>query len=296
MVNYGSMEKAILKTLIYSDIFDYPLKVYEIHKWLIGKKIAFQSLEKTLITLSEKGKIGNKKNYFFLKGRESLVKAREQKEKQSKNFFLKAEISVLFLKLIPTLKLVGISGGLALNNADSSDDIDLFLITAKNRLWISRILVIFILDLLRVRRKAKMKGKSVAGKICLNILIEDDKLEQINKDIFVAHEVLQMKVLWQRSGVYSKFLSDNAWVFEFLPNWIGPSESEGDRLQNAKHFDKGGKKQKSFLLENLAKKFQLRIMQKPQGLERIENGGLYFHPNDVRPQVLKEYRQRLKTM
>lgn len=47
------------------------------------------------------------------------------------------------------------------------------------------------------------------------------------------------------------------------------------------------------LLEALAKWFQLRIMQKPKGMERIEDGALYFHPEDCRPKVLSEYRQKL---
>src|SRR5262245_34090416 len=38
LLDYKHMESAILKTLIYADIFDYPLKAWEIHKWLISKK------------------------------------------------------------------------------------------------------------------------------------------------------------------------------------------------------------------------------------------------------------------
>lgn len=46
-------------------------------------------------------------------------------------------------------------------------------------------------------------------------------------------------------------------------------------------------------LENLAKWFQLRIMKKPAGMERIENGALYFHPNDVRKEILAKYNQKI---
>lgn len=291
------MEKAILKTLIYADIFDYPLKSYEIHKWLIGSPSTFQQLEKALVRLKVKGKIKNKQEYFFITGKEAIIKKRKLREKQSKSYFLKGKFCVWFLKLIPTLKLVGISGGLALNNAEKKDDIDLFLITSKNRIWLTRLLVITSLDLLGVRRKANMNSAQSAGKICINILIEEDRLEQKNKDLFTAHEVLQMKVLWQRENTYKKYLEKNEWVFKFLPNWIGPSTSEGDRLQSAKGgLTRADKKSNVPVLENLAKWLQLKIMKKPKGLERIEDGVLYFHPNDVRVKILKEFQQRLKNL
>lgn len=47
------------------------------------------------------------------------------------------------------------------------------------------------------------------------------------------------------------------------------------------------------IIENLAKKFQLWYMKKPQGSERIEDGAVYFHPEDCRSKVLKQYRFKL---
>ena len=46
-------------------------------------------------------------------------------------------------------------------------------------------------------------------------------------------------------------------------------------------------------IEFLAKKLQLKIMGTPQGMERIEDGALYFHPNDCREKVLKEFKEKI---
>lgn len=284
------MEKAILKTLIYSDIFDYPLKGYEIHKWLIGRVASFQQIEKSLTKLLIKGKVIKVKDYYVLAKRKGIVTKRQLREKQSKKFLLKGKICCTFLKIIPTLKLVGISGGLALNNTDKKDDIDLFLITSKNRLWLTRLLVIFILDLVGVRRKAGMNSKQVSGKICVNILIEETFLEQEKKDLYIAHEVLQMKVLWQRGNTYKKYLEKNSWAFEFLPSWIG------DEISDSTVFLNWAPPILGKVLENLAKRFQLKIMKKPQGAERIEDGSLYFHPNDTRQEVISLYKQKVKSL
>ena len=293
------MEKAILKTLIYANIFDYPLKGYEIHKWLIGKQVSLRQIEKALDKLNQNKKTKRKKGYFFLLRRDGLVRKREQREKHSRKFLIKAKFCVWFLKIIPWIKLIGISGGLAMNNAGKTDDIDLILITSKNRLWLTRFLIIGILDFLRVRRKVKMKGNQVAGKLCINLLLEEDNLEQKNKDIYTAHEVLQMKILWERDGIYSKYLDDNSWAFKFLPNWIDsdmslrvpPKAGRGNLIKNK---DSHVASLLGMTMERLAKWIQLKIMRKPQGMERIEEGALYFHPKDTRSQVLDIYRQKAR--
>ncbi len=275
------MEKAILKTLIYADIFDYPLKGYEVFKWLVKEETTLLKVERALQRLIKKKKIQFFKDYFFLLGKKRLVLKREGHEKYSKSLFRKAYIFANILRVVPWIKLVGISGGLALNDADKKDDIDLFLITSGKRLWISRILAIFLLNIFGVRRKVGMKKLNVKKKICLNTILDAEHLEQRYKDLFVAHEVLQMKVLWQREGVYSKFLYDNDWVFKFLPNWTSRIKYLKTRVdEGSKIIDQ---------LEDFAMQFQIKIMQPPKGLERIEDGGLYFYPSDYREKIKRLY-------
>ena len=37
---------------------------------------------------------------------------------------------------------------------------------------------------------------------------------------------------------------------------------------------------------------KMKIMQKSKGMERVEEGALYFHPNDLRDKILKEFNKR----
>jgi len=308
------MDKAILKTLAYADIFDYPLTLREIHKWLIGRKVVLRQVEKVVEKLYQESRQGRgspkaasikyKGEYYFLPRREKLVAKRWRREKQSAVYFRKAKILSQVLKLVPWIKLVGVSGGLAVNNASKTDDIDLFIITGKNRLWISRILALGVISLFGQRRKRKEKGRKIAGKLCVNVLLEEDRLEQQSKDIFIAHEVLQMKVLWQRDGIYSKYLADNEWAFKFLPNWVSAESVRGPgvlSLRGAPATKQSNSRLPRSLrslamtgIENLAKWFQLKIMQEPKGKERIEDGALYFHPQDCRSEILSKYQQKLK--
>lgn len=291
----SGMEKAIEKTLAYYDIFNFPLKVWEIHKWMIGLTCSLKQVEKKLSKMRRAGLVDNKGDYWFLPGRKKLVRERLVREKVSADHLKRVNIVAGVFKMIPWVKLVGVSGSLAMMGSRKTDDIDLFIITGKNRIWTSRLLLIFLTELLRIRRKRREKLASAAGKVCINLILENDNLTQSKKNIYVAHEVLQLHVLWQKDDVYSKFLHNNSWAFRFLPNWKSGARIQNSkfRIQNFKSKRKISKINFIDVLENLAKDLQLRIMNKPSGEEKIETGALYFHPEDKGKKILEEYKKRI---
>ena len=78
----GSSKEPVLKTLLYSDIFDYPLKKSEIWRFLIsGKKENKQEIYKILN--AKNSFFGVKDNFYYLKGKENTVEKR--KDKYGKN-------------------------------------------------------------------------------------------------------------------------------------------------------------------------------------------------------------------
>jgi len=108
---------------------------------------------------------------------------------------------------------------LAMENSNENDDIDLLIITSKSRLWLTRFLTVILLELVANRRHPA--DKEVKDKICLNMFLDEGHLEVPKKeqDLFSAHEVCQLKVLWDKNGIYQKFLKANLWSKKFLPNW-----------------------------------------------------------------------------
>jgi len=210
-----SFQKSIFKTLIYADIFSYPLTFDQLKKFLITpKKIDFDITDINKI----KG-ILKKKNYFFLKGRSEIIRERVKKERYAREKIKIAQKTARLLKLIPFIKMVGVTGNLAMKNTLENDDIDFLIVTSKNRLWLSRFLVVCLLELLGKRRHPK--EKEVKDKICLNMFLDEDNLRIPKKEqnLFSAHEVLQFKPLWQRGNIYDDFLNQNQWVKKFLVNW-----------------------------------------------------------------------------
>ncbi len=209
-------QAAILQTLAYADIFDYPLTLEELQRFLIGQKTDNQSLKKNLETLK---KISSKGNYFFLKNKEKNVYLREKRKKWSQGKWLLAQRTANWLKLIPWISMVAVTGNLAMDNTEQDDDIDLLIITARKRLWLTRLLTNFLVEIVANRRRPG--DKEVKDKICLNMFLDENHLRIPLKEqnLFTAHEVCQLKPLWTRNQIYPKFIQENLWQQKFLPNW-----------------------------------------------------------------------------
>ncbi len=289
--------KAVLKTLIYYDIFGFPLKAWEIHKWLTSRQVSLQQVEKILKKLGQGIDVQHQGDYWFLSGRKALVKQRLEKERISKQHFQTARYVSMVFKIIPWVKMVGVSGSLSMMGSGKKDDIDLFIVTQDKRIWVSRLLLIFLTSLTGLRRRRREKVLQANGKICINLILEESNLAQKKRNIYLAHEVLQMRLLWQRDEVYSRFLHANDWAFKYLPNWrSGVMESQKSKVRSQKHSSKVKSSGVVYWLEEAARNFQLKVMGSPDKSERIENGALYFHPEDKGVKILEEYRKRVSVL
>jgi hypothetical protein len=287
------MEQAILKTLAYYDVFGFPLKAWEVHKWLAGKEATLVQTEKALQRLEKKLRAGSYKGYWFLPGKKSLVGSRVKRESVSAAHLRTARRIGFLLRVVPWIKMVGISGSLAMSSSREGDDIDLFVVTESRRVWLSRIFIILLTSLTGLRRSRREKKLSAAGKICINLILETSNLGQKKKNIYVAHEVLQMRPVWQRGEVYSDFLHANSWAFRYLPNWRSSFKMDTTKWNFLKKTPKIPPFSLMDRLEIFAKSFQLKIMKRPSGAERIESGALYFHPEDKGVKIVKEYKSRI---
>jgi len=285
------IKRAIIKTLIYSDIFSFPLKEEEIFKWLIWEeKISPPSIKDFNIVLNSKS-FNKKEKYYFASGRDSIVEKRKQRIKFSlEKKDIAGKISNI-LKKIPTIKLIGISGALAMDNVKKKDDIDLFIISRKNSLWITRLLVTIILEIKKNRRHPD--DLDVENKICSNMLLTEDKLmiPENEQNLFSAHEVTQMKPLWQKDYIYNKFLFSNMWITNYLPNSI---EKSPKFISEKKSIIINVINYCFFIIDFIVMLPQLLYMKRHITREVIEVGRVKFHPKDICDIILNEYNKRLK--
>ncbi|GAB4580080.1 MAG: hypothetical protein Fur0022_28190 [Anaerolineales bacterium] len=206
-----SLQNAILQTLAYSDIFDYPLTAAEIHRYLIGVSASLASVQKTLTNQFFGGQVVQTGVYFTLPGREGLAEIRVRRTAQSARLWPRAVQYGQRLAGFPFVRMVALTGTLAVNNVEHNADVDYFIITEPGRLWFCRALIV---------GQVRLAARSGIT-LCPNFFLAESALALPDHTLYVAREITQMIPL---SGleVYQRLREANRWVEEFLPNAGGP--------------------------------------------------------------------------
>jgi len=275
------IKKAIIETLAYFDIFDFPLKQEEIWRWLFFKqetgKLRNKEIKglmlKVLQNLILAGKIIKKDEFYFFPDRESVIFVRAQRRIISEQKIIKAKRLVKYwLKFIPWIKAVFLTNSASYYNADENSDIDLFIITKKNRLWISRFFSVLPLKILNLRPTKKNKK----DKFCLSYFISEDNLNlekyelAQNFPILVYWSIFYLP-LYYKDNLWQKFWQENEWLKKYLPNYL--LEDFGEIREIGRIGEIGGAKILDRLEQGL-KKFQIWYLPqelKQAAIEQEEN-------------------------
>lgn len=211
---------ALLETLVYADLFDYPLKLGEIGRFLIGRR-AFElsQIKAGLEELVARNLIDRRDDCFFLRGRQGLTQARAKREPLTAEKLRRLEPLIKIFSRIPFIKLVGLTGAAAMGNSDETDDLDLMIVTTRRRMWLARFIVFSFLKALGLKRQNSRDDPN--GKICINLWCDQDNMvvPEGDRDLVVAHEIAQMKPLANKDQTYERFVEQNLWLTQFLANW-----------------------------------------------------------------------------
>ncbi|HEY5600668.1 MAG TPA: hypothetical protein VIK81_01120 [Patescibacteria group bacterium] len=282
------VDQAIMQTIVYSDIFSYPLTLVEIHQFLIEKSISKKLLKKHLSKLVSEAKIENLGVFFFLPKREKIVDVRIKRQKITRPKILVAKKFAGLISKIPSVIMIGLTGALAVGNSDSKDDIDFFIVCQSNTVWLTRFLVTVVLTLLGQRRLPNSKKNK--DKICLNMFIDQNSLK-FKQSLYMAHEIAQLKPLFDR-GIYRQIWTKNKWVFKYLPNFKQLQHKDLPTIRYRFEFH-----DLTFIIwEKLLKSFQILYMKRRRTIEEISDSIIRFHPNDASIWVEREFQKRLAVL
>lgn len=204
----SEIKENILATLAYFDLFNYPLNATEIYSFL--KNPCNQAeFDQTLQVLTTQGTIWQFKELYLLKNDYSLTIRRYEGNEKAAQLIQVAEKVSSFLIKFPYVRGIAISGSLSKNYADENSDIDLFIITAANRLWIARTLMHAFKKLTFLVNKQDY--------FCMNYYIDEQQLEIIEKTNYTAMEIVTLITL-EGAAAFGEFQSANSWTADYLPN------------------------------------------------------------------------------
>ncbi len=303
-----ALEKSIIATLSYFDLFDYPLTAMEIWKWLyVGEQVDRNELKEValldVVKLCResgwlKDRIEERDCFYFLKGRRDIVDIRQQRYLWAEEKFHRALKIIWWLRWMPFIRMIGVCNTLAYNNSRRGGDIDLFIITSRHRTWQARFWVNGFLKILRMRPSIG----NTQDKLCSSFFVDSDHvgLESlaIQDDIYLPYWVTQVYPVYDE-GIYNKFVQANGWVRRILPNWL-PIGPVNRRQVVAYRWIKRIKEVPfSLIPEIIFRKWQNKIL--PEGLRAMANKDtrvvvsdvvLKFHDTDRRSEFLLAWQRR----
>ncbi len=296
----NNLEKSILATIAYFDVFDYPLTIVEIWKWLYEKDFGGNSLSVGTIWKELennqliKSLVESRQGFYFLKNRGDLVELREARYVLGAKKIKRARKVARFLKFIPGIKMIAICNSLAWANAREESDIDFFIVTTSNKIWTTRFWAAGVLQIFGLRPNRK----SNRDKICLSFFVDEaslnlEPLSASAPDVYLVYWIVQLHPLFDSGGVYQNFWQSNNWVKKFLPN-VFP---KGGKAKNDKIYSPGA----AGFMEKFFHWLQLKIL--PKNLRAMANLDskvvitdkvLKFHSNDRRDEYKKMWEERVR--
>ena len=335
-----NLEKQILATIVYYDILNYPLTAFEVFLYLVNKnklKIENWKLDENsnkdqgdnniqyLLDSSEylKKYINQKQGFYFLKRTPpncwlhsskgtmesvDIVQQRLNRKKLADWKWKKARKIFRIMQVTPFLKMVLVSGSLAMGNSKNESDIDLIITAKKGRIWTVRTFVTLLTSVLGVRRHSNV----TKNKICLNHYITDKSLKIPFESLYNAQSYVHLVNVYnseEDKKMFQKFQEENKWIKKYARNYklseLGGFRSIGRNkifglVSGFFEIILSGKLG-DYLERKLSKIQSGRIKKDPLykksgGRITIDDNQLEFHPASHEADVIPEFNRRMEKL
>ncbi|MDD3285639.1 MAG: hypothetical protein PHG95_03340 [Patescibacteria group bacterium] len=305
--NLSGLEEAILKIIVFFDMFSYPLTAYELWRYL-SVPADFSDTEAVAKTLAVKGYLGSRQGFYFLPGQDSLISVRKQRYHYTNRKLKIARRAVRLFRLLPTVEFAALSNLIGRHNLRDGSDIDIFIISKENRIWITRLFCAGLMKLLRQRPTPEKKR----DKICLSFYVDGDHLDLSSMadgddDYYFHFWLAGLYPLYDAGAYHHQLMQANVWLKKYLPN--------GDFVVNNQSYRESPRywlktrlvlkfwRKSCDYLEKLAARLQMRIM--PAALKDkanldsrviIKPGILKLYLVDRRREFARRYQERLRRL
>jgi len=300
--NVKTIREAIMKSIIFFDLFDFPLTFEEISKYVLGMRIDEQHIR---MYLKDSKMLSEKNGFYFVRGREHIADLRQSNAKYAQKLWNKVFRYSWVFKMIPFIKMVAVCNSLSYLDVSKKSDIDLFVTTDKNRLFTARFFLSAVLYLLGVKRH----DNKIAGRFCLSFFVTEDHLDmdQIGLrpyDVYLAFWTMSLTPVFGEK-TYNEFVEKNTWTKRYFPDGVTPNTSmihkSGFITRAIKRFltrilsGKFGDKLEAHLSKALIKRAEAKAEKLPDRRGTIISQEIMkFHDNDIREYIREAWEKKIK--
>lgn len=231
------VEQAIVRALLYFEIFSYPLTADEVFYFSDYRDACAEDILEKLENLVNQGVVFHFDGYYQTQNKPEWIARRLDCNRRAQSFLPLAHRMARLIGFFPYIRGVLVSGSLSKHCMRTDSDIDFFIITEPGRLWLARtMLVVFKKVFLFNSHKY----------FCVNYFVDTEHLEIEEKNLFTATETVTLLPVYGKEW-YHAFWASNLWARERLSHF--PKRST-DRVRN--HSKSYLKKTLEWLLRNKA--------------------------------------------
>ena len=203
----NQVETGVIRTLLYFDIFHYPLTLDEIIRFH-PQKSNREDIVHAISQLRNKLVVFKLDSFYSLHPNNAFIQRRRAGNDLAKKRLKTAKKFSWLISKFPFVRAIMISGSLSKDYMEAGSDIDYFIITEPGRLWLTRgLLALFKRFFLLNSHKF----------FCTNYLIDSQSLEIEEKNIYTAMETTTLIPVYGKV-LYEKFVTKNQWTKNHLPN------------------------------------------------------------------------------
>lgn len=206
VIEPGDVYSGILNTLLYFDVFSYPLTSEEIWQNLLFAKGSRSSVSDAIKELISQGIIFQVGPFYSVRNTKELASRRIKGNIKAVRFGKLARFSARLISGFPFVRGIAFSGSLSKGYIGDDGDADFFIITAKNRLWICRTILILFKKIFLLNSKKFF---------CLNYFVDEDSLEIKDKNVFTAAELVHLVPVYNNALVCS-MVEKNLWTRDYF--------------------------------------------------------------------------------
>jgi predicted nucleotidyltransferase len=297
----GTMERtesSILKMLAYYSIFQYPLLKEEL-KMLLPSGVNASFLDSALKKLETDGIIFKIDGFYLLQSDMMMVKNRREGNLRAEKLLPKAIKIGKFLSRFPYVRGIGISGSLSKNYASETADIDFFIITKANRLWIARTIMHLF------KKLTFLTGNQHF--YCMNYYVDEKALRLEEQNIYTAIEMITLMPA-RGEGLHNFFTANN-WVNDWFGSYAIksnqshlPGKSFLKRMTEWLFNNKAGERLDDYLMKKTTRRWKQKKERKVlnyEGKEMELITGKHFarsNPSSFQEKVLTIYNQKINEL
>ncbi len=200
-------EDGVIRTLLYFDVFQYPLTLDEVMKFH-PQRHKKEDIRNAISYLRNKLIVFKHTNFYSLHPDTIFVEKRKTGNELAKKRLQTAKKFSWLISKFPFVRAIMLSGSLSKDYMDSDSDIDYFIITKPGRLWLTRgMLALF-------KRVFLLNSHKF---FCTNYLIDSESLEIEEKNIYTAMETATLIPIYGKD-LCERFVTKNQWTKQYFPN------------------------------------------------------------------------------